>query len=246
MEEESEFWQPLRLSCLAGASTCVGAAVVFCQPQQDHYDHNTKRRQTLRVVPPGTMTFSLALAGSVMVTVSIISILPECVMDEDNKLISIWSAIMFWRVLFFVFGCGLYFVLSTLMSEPEELLEQHLRRNISDIEDDEEKILMDLDKGQREGIESTQGSPRNRLKRTQSTESINSQSLQESADKSKPKDKLNSLKAWAVGNDLSSKEQKKAWRVAMLLFISLLAHNFPEGLAVAASTLGTFLCIIYR
>jgi len=42
---------------------------------------------------------------------------------------------------------------------------------------------------------------------------------------------------WSTGGDLKSKEQRKAWRVAMLLFVSLLVHNFPEGLAVAASAL---------
>jgi zinc transporter ZupT len=32
-------------------------------------------------------------------------------------------------------------------------------------------------------------------------------------------------------------EARRAWRVAMLLFVSLTVHNFPEGLAVAASSL---------
>ncbi|KAL3927351.1 MAG: hypothetical protein SGARI_005349 [Bacillariaceae sp.] len=31
------------------------------------------------------------------------------------------------------------------------------------------------------------------------------------------------------------KQKQRSWRVAMLLFFSLLAHNFPEGLCVAAS-----------
>ena len=29
---------------------------------------------------------------------------------------------------------------------------------------------------------------------------------------------------------------QRAWRVAMLLFVSLAIHNYPEGLAVAASS----------
>ena len=36
---------------------------------------------------------------------------------------------------------------------------------------------------------------------------------------------------------MATSEQRKANRVAMLLFFSLLIHNFPEGLAVAASAL---------
>ena len=37
-----------------------------------------------------------------------------------------------------------------------------------------------------------------------------------------------------VADELVSHDAK-AWRVAMLLFVSLLVHNFPEGLTVAAS-----------
>merc|ERR1711933_155827 len=40
---------------------------------------------------------------------------------------------------------------------------------------------------------------------------------------------------WTSGSDLKTKDQRKAWRISVLLFISLLIHNFPEGLAVAAS-----------
>ena len=58
MTSESNDWQPLILSSIAGASTCIGAAVVFCQPKD-----GTDRR----IVSSGMMAFSLALAGSVMV-----------------------------------------------------------------------------------------------------------------------------------------------------------------------------------
>lgn len=54
---------PLALSCMAGASTCLGAAVVFCFPP-----HTIQR----------TMPFSLSLAASVMITISVVSIAPEC------------------------------------------------------------------------------------------------------------------------------------------------------------------------
>ena len=49
--------------------------------------------------------------------------------------------------------------------------------------------------------------------------------------------KHSSLRRWSSGADLENPEQRRAWRVAMLLFVSLLLHNFPEGLAVAASAM---------
>ena len=73
-------WTPLYLSTVVGMSTCLGAAVVFCHPR-------SKSDPNIRDVGPGTMCFSLALAGSVMVTVSVISIGPECLrrdVDDDD------------------------------------------------------------------------------------------------------------------------------------------------------------------
>ena len=35
------------------------------------------------------------------------------------------------------------------------------------------------------------------------------------------------------GSDLATTEARRAWRVTMLLFVSLAVHNFPEGFAVA-------------
>jgi ZIP family zinc transporter len=46
-------------------------------------------------------------------------------------------------------------------------------------------------------------------------------------------------KAKMAGNGGSihpSDDRRRSWRVALLLFVSLLCHNFPEGLAVVAST----------
>lgn len=46
-------WTPLYMSTIAGLSTCIGAAIVFSVPKVDDK----------RIVPPGLMAFSLALAG---------------------------------------------------------------------------------------------------------------------------------------------------------------------------------------
>ena len=52
-------------------------------------------------------------------------------------------------------------------------------------------------------------------------------------------DFMRHLSRYSSGEDLETKESKRAWRVAMLLFLSLSVHNFPEGLAVAASAMNS-------
>ena len=51
-------WTPLYMSTIAGLSTCIGAAIVFSVPKVDDK----------RIVPPGLMAFSLALAGRYVYT----------------------------------------------------------------------------------------------------------------------------------------------------------------------------------
>ena len=82
-------WMPLYLSTIAGMSTCLGVLIVFCHPIDNDEDENEENRNLIegnsspsrlrkrfsgkRKVSPSTMAFSLALAGSVMVTVSVVS-----------------------------------------------------------------------------------------------------------------------------------------------------------------------------
>ena len=73
-------WTPLLLSTVAGMSTCLGAAIVFFQPKTRAPDGSITRR-----VGPNLQAFSLALAGSVMLTVSVISIGPECLLDPTYE-----------------------------------------------------------------------------------------------------------------------------------------------------------------
>lgn len=74
-------WTPLLLSTIAGMSTCLGAAIVFLQPKTKAPDGSSTRK-----VGPNMQAFSLALAGSVMMTVSIIRIGPECLMDPTYEM----------------------------------------------------------------------------------------------------------------------------------------------------------------
>ena len=131
-------WTPLVLSTIAGMSTCLGALIVFCHPVEevDEVDENGEdvnlvnkspsRRRGQRNVSPSTMAFSLALAGSVMVTVSVVSIGPEClaassmpsnaaIADEENTffifgitLMPILSMAFLHRLISFGAGCLLY------------------------------------------------------------------------------------------------------------------------------------------
>ena len=136
------FYLPLILSTIAGASTCIGAALVFCFSPS----------AISKLLP-----FSLSLAGSVMVTVSIISVGPECVKDiswdEIKKNLvgliikgfssnsgnggytkTIWSTmnmsrsltLLLERLAWFVAGCIGYWCLSKLVfpEDPETLIQQ--------------------------------------------------------------------------------------------------------------------------
>jgi zinc transporter ZupT len=75
---DSAWWMPLLLSLLAGLSTSLGAAVVFCTAAADDPEVNEKRSCRRVVLRDEHLSFSLALAGAVMMTVSLVSILPEC------------------------------------------------------------------------------------------------------------------------------------------------------------------------
>ncbi|KAG7343745.1 zinc transporter-domain containing protein [Nitzschia inconspicua] len=294
---------PLLLSCMAGASTCVGAAVVFCFSSQQ-----IKR----------SMSFSLSLAASVMITVSVISIGPEClhgivsVTNGNSMLHSVNVWLLLERLLAFGAGCGGYFLLSKLLGtipDPEQLFlfgntssnkkteesntvvmnvlkyddhcedgehqqneehealllqqqqQQRPRRGSHDSSSSTESLGLELEMGDsRDNLDdgnsttaqagklSRKQTPNHRLRRKMTTQTTGGSStgnsrkdmrrliLSSSVDSfdSDQADRQNEL---SYDKDALAKQMQKqrSWRVAMLLFFSLLAHNFPEGLCVAAS-----------
>lgn len=208
----------LYFSTVAGLSTAIGAAVVFCIPE----------RNGQRQVPPGAMAFSLALAGSVMVTVSVISILPECFSDnsmsvtgdDDYHLLPLgWKFIM--RIICFVIGTGLYFCLSWCLTEPEQLLQDNIKTLVGfkthapkhkDLEMEDLSLLHETMRNR-----NTSSISRNN--------SASSLSLQRDSFEEKSNEKMTNPSAldnktdpisWTQGRDLKNAQNQKAWRYELL------------------------------
>lgn len=247
-DSDSSWFFPLMLSCLAGASTCFGAAVVFC------FEPSKIRR---------SMAFSLSLAAAVMVTISLISILPEVatgiIVDKtvdsfDFKMPGSTSIVrtrlLLERLLSLSFGVGAYLMLSKLLvflPDPEHMHmlndsseedEAFYRRNDYDL-----YLFPNNDVGETSGDAMEKGGMerstdrdkvRRRTKRSaqQNSDNIHFARASSNENFSDPNDTedIHSLLA-------TTKEQRKrSWRVALMLFVSLLVHNFPEGLCVVSSS----------
>ena len=290
-------WTPLLLSTIAGMSTCIGALIVFCHPIEEEDDCNNTESDKLmgsnsnnnksrfrmrgtRKVSPSTMAFSLALAGSVMITVSVVSIGPECLAassmpqnehmaDEENTffifgltLMPILSMTFLHRLISFGVGCLIYFLMSKCcFPEPEEILEMNsdLLR-LSPAKSTSASSIKSSDSDNDEDIELSMNDKKNTImlspeaddmnlqrrsgvanKETLTTiDDANSPSRKKGLFRRSPVDRIKFctwFRALTTGSDLATNEARRANRVAMLLFFSLLLHNFPEGLAVAASAL---------
>lgn len=308
-------WTPLLLSTIAGMSTCVGALIVFCHPIDDEEHNITDNNESdnlvggggnkkfrirgKRRVSPSTMAFSLALAGSVMITVSVVSLGPECLAassmpqnehmkDEENTFFTFGLTIMpilsmtfLHRLISFGAGCLIYFLLSKFaFPEPEEILETHsdvflslsrspisLKSSYSESEEDIELLInvnnsaiMPSPEAKERILQQRRSSGVNDSETLTSSEKLN---YPRSRNKYSHVDRIQCctwFRALTAGSDLETSEARRANRVAMLLFVSLLLHNFPgelrsartqiirsmhhayicfvpEGLAVAASAL---------
>jgi len=249
-----------------------------------------------RRVSPSTMAFSLALAGSVMITVSVVSIGPECLaassmpqnadlgngVDENSffvfgiTLMPFYSWVFLHRVLSFGLGCLLYFLMSKYaFPEPEEILSTHSETLLntagvhsaaggqlsfsdsskcSDEEDEELQPCSSPNGFDTNSIRSkAESTPASLMRRGGSSIEMETFTTERkgkdepSPGKSKgvifrqssmdQQSWISYLRNLTTGSDLATSEARRANRVAMLLFVSLLIHNFPEGLAVAASAL---------
>jgi len=192
------------------------------------------------------MSFSLALAGSVMVTVSIISIGPECIFKEEQlqngSMVLVGTYDLIQRFASFGLGAALYCFLSWFaFPEPDDILSESLEEDFhGDIELESLKVTNNDNQNEMQHMElaaSTTTTP------TKSRKAFHSDlnNRKKSSSSNFPSDCPKSMKSniFMRGDDLETQNQKRAWRVALLLFVSLLFHNFPEGLAVAASTISS-------
>ena len=180
---------------------------------------------------------------------------------DDYKMISLWSFDMLMRICFFSLGSALYFGLSWFFTipEPEELLHAHnfdailgssnsYQKGSEDEaqEDDPQNNPTKLPLVNEAPIISSDINNSDKLRVRMKMSVGDVEKSGDTSAESPPKLRKNTstgnlyiknMNNWAKGNDIVTNEQRKAWRVAMLMFVSLLVHNFPEGLAVAASAL---------
>ena len=260
--DSNDDWQfPLLLSCLAGASTCVGASVVFI------WDAATIER---------SMSFSLSLAASVMITVSVISIGPECwegivEYSETQQQVVVDGYLLGQRLLSFGLGCFSYWMLSKLLEmfpEPGSLLlsKQSSSNNqggssTPSLLNGNDGVGDDQEKQQRQSLLENSvtpvSTPSKSVSPTKSSSSITLRRGNTTSGYSKSSSSISlddddgdenggdvddeatmkrSKTSSSTRNTTMDEKRRSSWRVAMLLFFSLLFHNFPEGLAVVAST----------
>ena len=213
---DSEFWEPIKLSTLAGLSTCVGASVAFVVSADDCTD-TAKSTGNKHTVGPDLLAFSLALAGSVMITVCLVSIIPECLSIDNANVESgssdTWnifghifaSQLIRQRAVGFAVGWGVFALLSQWLAILPE-------------QDEWSGLLL-------VGDDNIPLAPANNVGVTLAGSQV------DNGIKSSIIDDTNTH----LDNAQSTSKQQSSWRLTILLFLSLLIHNFPEGLAVAFS-----------
>lgn len=230
---ENDWFFPLLLSCLAGASTCAGAAVVFCVPAS-----------TIRHAMAGSLSF----AASVMITVSIVSILPEVLTglvesrttitttDTDtNAYPIVHTDLLIERGLAFGVGVLAYVLLAKLLQclpEPDTLYLLDEAAMVAGQEEDDCKRQYDLYLSEEEEEEDPDPGTATSLttRQRRGTGILPSSSSSSHSTEEADRDGDEDLTAF------SKARRQRSWRVALMLFASLLLHNFPEGLCVVRTT----------
>jgi zinc transporter ZupT len=222
------FSLPLMLSCVAGAATSLGAAIVFMVDAEQIRKH---------------MSFALSLAASVMLTVSAISIGPEClhgiVSFQDNpnggSVLQVLDPVgLFERVTSFGVGCFSYWLLSNFLAVPEP---EHLF--LSNQNGGNPTLFVTSSSSSQ--FQTTSIGPSSSTTMASSvygaSPATNPVLSGVGGELSSPNNNNNNNNNSSSSNNNTSSDQNRYWRVTLLLFFSLLFHNFPEGLAVAASTM---------
>ena len=229
--------QSLLLSVLAGASTCIGAAVPLIRPK------NAPLRKA-------HLAAALSLAGSVMVTVSFFSLLPEALEGPTSgELFDLTTKAFLERLASFLVGGGLYWALSKCaFPEPEEILgfedgdKKHgeVAMELVPLIEMKQSPLKQSPSLKRKSSLRIRGQTSSVLSKDEENPSESDSNSASVLDDPQIDDKKSAATptaskapwwmVYSAGQDLASADARRAWRVTLLLFISLAVHNFPEGL----------------
>ena len=232
----SDWAVPLMMSTAAGMSTCLGAATVFLASERMGHAH---------------LAFALSLAASVMMTVSVASILPEAFKDgrpsAEHEYIQFGTPEFVQRCIAFSVGSALYVLISRFaFPDPEDILELEATEvgqesNRSSNKNDKCSVANSKPDTlvARRITRSPCTSPINAYRREALDIPLplhHSHALGPPLnDDSESKIRVTSdqtasscFTKFTRGSDLQTMEARRAWRVAMLLFVSLAVHNFPE------------------
>jgi len=209
------------------------------------------------------MAFSLSLAAAVMVTISAVSILPQVFngifVAQDGKammnnaydiLLPSTKTIVKTRLLverLFSLGLGVsaYLLLAKLLvflPDPEHMfLVNEDNNNDDDNQAFQKRNDYDLFLASNDAMETGDSNRTDKetiRRRTTKRTTNHNTKMNTTASLSSESLLLPGSNGEGDFHDfvaMTQEQRKRSWRVALMLFVSLLIHNFPEGLCVAAS-----------
>mmetsp|Transcript_35675 Transcript_35675/g.82911 ORF Transcript_35675/g.82911 Transcript_35675/m.82911 type:complete len:322 (+) Transcript_35675:79-1044(+) len=190
-------WVPVAMSLLAGLSTTLGAGIVVLLPAKH--------------VSRGQMAFALALAGGVMMSVTVLEFwLPMIIGGKSAGPVFFFSCV----------GAGAFLLLSLLVPEPQ-VVDPELKTQLCPRELDSTSTLASNDSVDAESGHLSQ--PHERAGGAGSVSKKGAPEEQDLGDEDPEEDR--------------EEVQKRRCRLAIVLMLALTAHNFPEGFAVAISAM---------